>query len=228
MLEINRCDESTNSDAGVDTNHSWSPPEPGKYQITQTNIGVGRVWANREFCWTSVPKNANMRFRHIMRELHIPETTYSLDVGTLYNVFVIRDPVTRLLSGLGEYQQRSGQRKSVEFWTLMERLLHTPERFDEHVEPQAAFVAGKTYTDIFRFENLIESLCQHSYFAAHHRVIHKHLTQSKLQQSKHHVGQDLNRLYRDHRNLVDSVIKKYYNIDMEIWQDPQGWLNRRI
>jgi len=202
------------------------------YQITRTDIGLGEVWANTQFCWTSIPKNANMVYRKILKDLDVPITRYRDDLGLDHSIFVIRDPRTRLLSGLGEYRKRRHSAKwhsnpDISVKHLLEDLINDPTCFDEHLEPQVAFIAGKSYTEILMFENLYQETLAHPFFAGHQQIVDRYMNAARLNNSKHHQ-QDLQQLIQEHQVLVDKAIELYYSVDYEIWSDPTSWINKLI
>jgi len=196
-------------------------------QITQTSLGPGVVWANSDFCWTSVPKNANMVYRSILQNLGVPRVTYQPTHGQTWCIFVIRDPRTRLISALGEHCLRRRVRgRSIK--DLLESLLADPGNFDEHLEPQTVWVQGKRYTEILLFEDLYQQTLAHPFFAPHSTVVNRYMNPDRLNNSKHHRGKSLQQLYLDHQDLVDLAIKKYYNKDLDIWKDRKNWTGKEI
>lgn len=196
-------------------------------QITDTNLGTNVVWANAEFCWISVPKNANMVYRLILQNIGVPRVAYQPMHGQQWSVFVIRDPRIRLISALGEYSVRQRVRNR-SLQALLQALIDNPSKFDEHLEPQSVWVQGRSYTDILLFENLYQETVEHPFFASHQKVVDRYLKSDRLNNSKHHRGKSLHQLYLDHQDLVDIAVKKYYNKDLDIWNDRKNWTGKEL
>lgn len=205
------------------------PPPWGQHQITPVNIYLGTVWANQEFCWTSVPKNANSRYRLLLDSMGIHRTFITPDLGRVYSICVVRDPRTRVISAMGEYAARKGLRRHP-FRDLMNKFLSDPTQFDEHLERQVAFLAGKSYTHILKFENLYAETLQHPFFRSKSKseAVKHWLDPGRWTSSKHFRGADIRDLYRLHSDIIDIAVRQYYTQDWEIWQDPQSWIGKVI
>lgn len=200
-----------------------------KYQITKTDIGLGLVWANAEFCWTSVPKNANMVFRNFLQKIGIPAVPYNHELGLNYNVCVMRDPRTRLISGMGEYCRRQRLENSgPALQTLFETLLNDSSQFDEHLEPQVAFLQGKSYTHILKFENLYVETIQHPYLSSHEPIISRYMNPDRLGNSRHYEHESLEDIYKAHQTVCDDIIDRYYRRDHDIWSDRDSYTGKVI
>ena len=101
----------------------------------------------------------------------------------------------------------------------------TPERFDEHLEPQVAFMYDFTFTHIFKFENMLDEALQFPYFATGEGVIRAHLNPARAQRSQY---LDLAHIQNENQELLDMIVAKYYSRDYEIWLNPDKFINKPV
>mgnify|MGYP001039950365 CR=1 FL=1 len=195
------------------------------YQITDRYIKHEYLWMNKTCGWVSIPKNANMMLRVVCDNFNM-NYRHRTEVNPKTTFCVMRNPYTRILSGIGEYRQRNLRHRSKVTWTqLLEKLLDDPKTFDEHLEPQVAFMEGYYFTHIMRFEKLLPELLEWEYFKKDSKFIKRIVSTERSQISKH---MDLDTILNENKILVDSLVKKYYNQDYEIWLNPTKYLNKKI
>ena len=198
------------------------------HQITKTDLGLGMVWADQHCAWTSVPKNANMIMRKTLGLIGLEFVRWDpRRHGQQFSFFIVRDPRTRVLAGISEYRKRHRDQHNYSIQELMERLLVDPLGFDEHLEPQVAFVAGKTYTHILQFESLPTELQRIPYLDQHREIFDRWIKPEHLVKSKRH-DMSLDQMYISHQYIVDQLVTKYYGYDLAIWQHPHHWEGRLI
>lgn len=196
------------------------------YQITNTNIRHGYVWANQECSFVSVPKTANMQFRKICGRYKMKYKHQDEVLDPAFQFCVVRNPWTRVLSGLGEYRRRRLRHDKKLTWrTLCERLLESPTQFDEHLEPQIAFMQGYTFTHIFKFENMLDDALNFPYFKNDPGWIKSNINPVRSQRSQH---LDLVEIQKDNQDLLDQIVAKYYSRDYEIWLRPAMFVNKPV
>ena len=195
------------------------------YQITNTNIQHGYSWANKQCGFVGIPKTANMQFRMICEHYQMSRGRHR-EPPSLYQFCVVRNPWTRTLSGVGEYRRRKRRwNRSLTWRGLLEELLETPERFDEHLEPQVAFMYDFTFTHIFKFENMLDEALQFPYFATGEGVVRAHLNPARAQRSQY---LDLAHIQNENQELLDMIVAKYYSRDYEIWLNPDKFINKPV
>lgn len=188
------------------------------------------VWYNRDCLWAGIPKNANMVYRNICRQLsmeHQPKVLNLKEFNAISteSVCVLRNPVYRLFSGLGEYKKRQGH-KNKEISTLLEELLKDPFDFDEHLEPQLVYIEGRAYTHILAFENLLEETLTVDYFKKHEHIIEKAIR--PMGERSKYFNEPISDLYEQHKSIVDDIISKYYQKDLKMWQNRQKYVGTII
>src|SRR5210317_751 len=172
-------------------------------QITNKDFKSIDVWHNPKCMWVSIPKNANMVYRGICNKTGIKKVKYT-DQTADEVVAVIRNPYTRLLSGLGECQKRKKMQK-LSTTQLLEKLLHSAADFDEHLEPQAMYLHGKTYTHILLFENLLEETLRVNFFKQHEKIVTNAVRPERTKKSKHHSG-SLDDVINQNKELCDEIV----------------------
>lgn len=191
-------------------------------QITKTDLRTPIVWANQECMWTSVPKNANMAYRRLCRAVDMPKQKYIGQTAT-YSICVVRNPVHRLFSGLGEFIRRHKQKELP--ITLLEKLLDNADNFDEHLEPQIVYLQNKSYTHILSFENLVEETLQVPYFAKNEQIVKLCIRQPVPDKSKY-FSHSIDEIYKYYSPLIDDIINKYYFKDVILWQNREKYVGQ--
>lgn len=188
--------------------------------ITDTLRGKRQIWRNENFGWISIPKNANMQFRHIMGKLKAKRLNIeSFDTLPDVTVCVWRNPRTRLLSGLGEcLSRRKGIKglNSAKYTEWLEKLLSDPHQFDEHLEPQIVYTHSIAYTHVIKFENLLEE----SQKVFDPVLAKRFLNPGRTKKSKH-TKESLDDIIKQNENLITDIIDKYYSLDEKIFQNTE-------
>ena len=189
-----------------------------------------RVWRNPECMWISVPKNANMVMRKVCEHSAMNNKYVSLDnIPKSKEVFtIVRDPETRLLSALAECKNRSKNKqiKQATFTQLLKMLLDDISIFDEHLEPQLYYMQYHTFTHILRFDHLNTDIQNVKYFQSRQKVIDRHINPDLLSRSRKSGLKDMKKLLMENQPLVDACIKKYYQTDQNIYNNPENYINK--
>jgi len=200
------------------------------YQITDTEMPDRQVWSN-EFCmWVSVPKNANMRFRAICNSIGMMKKQDDFEYPP-ERFFIIRNPYTRVLSGLGEFKSRN--KRPEEFEELLFEFKKDPKMFDEHLEPQVSFVYDIDYTNILKFEDLNNQIRTIKYLRKNYIFNEKKnnpylkINRDRLSRSRHYK-KPLEEIEKIYKNDLDEIINKYYGYDLEIWKNPNKYIGKKI
>ena len=185
-------------------------------KITAVEI-ESEIWCNNQLGWIAIPKNGNMATRRLCDRLNMRRQPYTGQQPE--KLFcVIRDPQTRLISGLNEFKMRK-LGKNYFNWPiqdLLEMLLDKPHRFDEHLEPQALYLGEHRFDYVCKFENIFQDICDIPEIPVVHTE--KTISQAKANSSK--AGK-IDVILADNRCLVDAVLEKYYQQDLEIYNNPQ-------
>lgn len=188
------------------------------------------VWRNEHCMWVSVPKNANMTMRKLCGSASMKRATVSLDriPGSTEVFAIIRDPRTRLLSALAECQHRTKNRviKKATFSELLEMLLDDISIFDEHLEPQLYYLQYHTYTNILHFENLNTNIKKLNYFKYRTRIVNKYIIPDLLSKSTKPSLENMDTMLKDNESLIEQCIKKYYQTDQDIHNNPEHYINK--
>jgi len=197
------------------------------HQITNTKLAQPAVYIKDNRCmWTSIPKNANMLFRGICKSVGMNRRLYTGQQAD-QSFFIIRNPLNRLVSGLGEYRRR--RQLNVGLVDLLDQLYENPVSFDEHLEPQLVYVAGKSYTHIIRMENLKTEIMEVPYIRHNGaEVVRIRIDPNKTTNSRHLKGQPMEKWLDENQSKVTAVINKYYATDMQMWENPQNFLNKDL
>jgi len=198
------------------------------HQITLANIPKNTGWFNDENLWISIPKNANTQMQKICKDLGIGCGTIPTS-GTTFKttICVLRNPATRVISGLGEFKARN-KRKTETIQQLLEELIEDPLQFDEHLEPQLVFMAGHSYTNILMFESLLQELQTIPTFRYNNIRLRQRIDPIRLNMSKHFYPDSIEKIYFDNQVVIDHVVNKYYQRDLEMWLEPQSYINKLI
>lgn len=196
-------------------------------KITNTNIKPTGIWYNPDCMWTSVPKNANMMYRQMCTEMNMVHCQYQNHVAK-ESVCVLRNPYTRIVSGIGEYTKRHSTKfNGVPFESMLYRLLNTPQKFDEHLEPQSFYISGKKYTHVLKFEDLYNETLRVKYFAKHRNLVDKFVEMRRTRRSRY-FRESPEELIQKHQDLFDQIVEKYYQKDLELWKNHRSFENVRI
>lgn len=196
------------------------------YQITQTDIEHGYVFANVKCAFIPTPKCANMTFRAIGEPYKMDWVHTNELPPPEYRFCVLRNPWTRLLSGMGEYRRRRRWRWRSTTWRLLfEEFLENPAPFDEHLEPQLAYMHNYTFTHIFKFETLLDDALEFPYFQNNLDWIRANISMERAMISQH---LDIQAVMAANRDLVDQIVAKYYARDYEMWLSPGDFINKKI
>ena len=198
-----------------------------KHEGTITNAlnSIPReYWKNKDFAWVSIPKNANSQFRSICVSLGAKRQASD---GTFPDtkICVWRNPRTRLISGLGEYNKRRGRNKGKQltvddYGTLLTELLDSSTKFDEHLEPQIVYAGGICFTHVLCFETLVEEMNTVPVFANNPTKWNKVLQAGRLANSKHTKSAGgIEGVQQKHKDLIDQIINKYYQQDQMIFEN---------
>lgn len=190
-----------------------------------------KVWKNKKCTWVSVPKNANMMMRSLCSQSGMTANTVKSDtvINTSEVIGIIRDPRSRLLSGLVECQKRNSKRFSkMKIPELLKLLLHDITLFDEHLEPQIFYLQNFKFTHILKFENLKEELLNTEHFSQHKNLVNRLVNSSLLKNSRSTKLSDIQQVLSDNKNLVDQCVSRYYGQDQKIWQSPDLYIDQLI
>jgi hypothetical protein len=181
--------------------------------------------------WVSVPKNANMTMRKLCESVQMVRREITLDnIPKSTEVFaIIRNPKTRILSGLAECSRRSKNAKirgNTDIKKLLEMLISDIRIFDEHLEPQCYYLQHHTFTNFVRFENLDTNLLMLNYFQNKKIPIRRHINPKLLGKSRKSMISDMDTLVIENRDLLDQCIKKYYQTDQDLYRNPESYINK--
>jgi len=201
-----------------------------RYQITDKILPERHVWHNKRCMWVSIPKNANMNFRYICTSMGMEKKLYENQSAD--EVFcVVRNPLTRIISGIGEYKARYKRQDTFE--ELLDELMQSPRSFDEHLEPQVFFINDIVFTHILKFEDINTQVRNLKYFRKNY-VFHQRskmqefmLNKNRTQISKH-FKEPLTKLITHNKDTLDKIVEKYYSYDMEIWKNPEKFIGKII
>ena len=195
-------------------------------QFTKTQL----VWCNHECLWVSVPKNANMMMRKFCESTGMLGKNVTLKTipNCRETVTIVRDPRTRILSGLSEFQKRKAPAKIKKFTVteLLKQLLNDISIFDEHLEPQAFYLQNFTFTHILKFEDLNNELKTVNHFHNYSRLIDESVRPELLTSSRK-LG-DLSDIVTENESLLTQCIEKYYTMDLDIWNNSANYTNTQI
>lgn len=182
-----------------------------------------KVWHNENCMWVSVPKNANMMMRNLCQQTHMTPKTIGSDTAIAAKeiICIIRDPGSRILSGLIECQKRSTntQLKNKTIPELLQLLLDDIQLFDEHLEPQIFYLQNFTFTHILKFEILKQELLTTQHFSQYFTLVDKLVKEDLLSSSR--KIKNLNNVVHSNQNLIDLCVKKYYFLDQKLWMSPE-------
>lgn len=196
------------------------------YQITNTDIRHGYLWANKRCGFVGIPKTANMQFRQICSYYRMYNVHYYETPKPEYLFCVVRDPWKRTLSGIGEYRRRKRRHHKALTWRgLLKELLENPKKFDEHLEPQAAFMYGHKFTHIFKFEQMLDDALKFPFFANDPDLIKANIHPTRATRSQY---LDLEQIQEENQDLLDQIVEKYYARDCEIWSSPEQYINKHV
>lgn len=189
-----------------------------------------KVWTNSECTWVSIPKNANMMMRGLCEKSGmkacIIDTAQNLN--STETIVIIRNPRTRLLSGLLEYRKRNSIAKNKRINSLLEMLLDDITIFDEHLEPQHFYMQNFTFTHILKFENLKQELSETKFFEKNINYVNSMVDESFLHKSRKIGKQEFDNHLAKNKELIDQCIKKYYSVDQDIWDNTRKYINTHI
>lgn len=194
-------------------------------QITRKSLGPKYAWHNEHCTWISVPKNANMMFRKLCTAIGMYKQLRTSLAPISFAV--VRDPKTRLFSGICEYMKRS--RKPITEASIVDTLIdfrYNSAFFDEHLEPQTVWLHGTAFTHLVRFENMIEDTMRIPYLHANAEKVLKAINPVKLKRSKHYI--DMGGFVVKYSELLDSTVEKYYQQDMDLFNNIRSYENKEI
>lgn len=188
--------------------NSW----PG--QITNTLLGPRYVWHNSQCTWISIPKNANMMFRKFCG--HIGMHKVELTEPAPITVAVIRNPKTRLVSGICEYLRRI-QPSILErhIYSALCNLYRDPTLFDEHLEPQIMWLQNTPISHYIKFENMLEDIHNVPYMNQYTNHFFKMVDVKKLSESSRYM--DLPGFVERYSELLDECVEKFYQQDLDLY-----------
>jgi hypothetical protein len=205
-------------------------------KITKKLNGDKECWRNSDLLWISIPKNANTQFRSICENLGAKRQKLNLKNLPELIFCVWRNPRTRLVSGIGEYYDRPikeryfrqfGKRAILmqrptlsqgQYTEYLEKLYRNPYHFDEHLEPQIVYAQGLKYSHVLRFEQLIDDIQTIEMFKGNPHL-YKNLEPQRTTTSQHTKNFTIDDVINDNNDLIDSIIKKYYSEDLDIYHD---------
>jgi hypothetical protein len=201
-----------------------------KYQLTPTNLEHDYLWYNNNCGWVSVPKNANMMIRNICEHFNMDYKLKSVAERPVEMFCVVRNPWLRFVSGMAEclYRRHNGTTRTSmnELLLAIDQFYEEPHLFDEHLEPQIAYVHGYTFTKIVKFENLLNDLLKVEYLNKDKYLVARYTNPSLTQVSKYFNS--IHQVVKQHELLINKVIEKYYARDYEIWLCPPEYENKLI
>lgn len=194
-------------------------------QITKIKLGPRYAWHNNECTWVSVPKNANMMFRKFCT--HIGMEKVLLNETAPITVAVIRNPKTRLVSGICEHMRRK-QRNILErdITSELHSFYRKPQLFDEHLEPQHVWIHGLTITHYIKFENMLEDIMRVPYMNQHTDYFYKMVRVNRLTSSNRYI--DLPGFVIKYSDLLDEFVEKFYQQDLNLYNNLQSYENKLI
>lgn len=183
-------------------------------QITKSILGPRYAWHNTQCTWISVPKNANMMFRKFCE--HIGMERVVLEKTAPVTVAVIRNPKTRLVSGICEHLRRR-QLNILErdISASLFNLYHRPHLFDEHLEPQSVWLHGLDITHYIKFEDMLEDIQQVPYMNQFVQHFYKMVEVKKLTESRRYM--DLPGYVIKYSDLLDECVEKFYQQDQDLY-----------
>lgn len=194
-------------------------------QITLKPLGLKYTWQNESCSWVSVPKNANMMFRKLCTAIGMhKQIRYNLSPESFA---VVRDPRTRLFSGICEYLRRLHQ--PITEAKIIDNLIdlrYNPSKFDEHLEPQIVWLNELSFTHLVRFEYMIEDTMRIPYLRQHEKMVLKSIKPNRLTTSRYYI--DMNGFIAKHQALIDSTIDKHYKQDLELFNNIRNYENKLI
>jgi hypothetical protein len=198
------------------------------YQITPANLERNIAWLNEENLWISIPKNANTQMRKVCKDVGLIRQTIPDDSSEFKNtICVLRNPTTRLISALGEFKARF-RTETDTIQNLLFEFIEEPLNFDEHLEPQLAFITGHAFTNILMFESLFQELQTIPIFRYNNVKLKQRINPIQLNMSRHFYPESIEKIYFDNQRAVDHAVNKYYQRDLEMWLEPLKFINKVI
>lgn len=181
------------------------------YKITKTPIPK-LIITNKNIGWVNIPKNASTPTVNLFRTMGSKYEIYENQKPEIL-FCVWQNPVTRLVSSLGEYKRRKKDSRSIV--KLLTAFEHNPVPFDEHLEPQTYYVEHllhRRFDYVFRFENFYNELLSANLFD-------RTLVKEHIQPDVKSKTPDFDIILREHDETIQRIVNKWYKRDLEIYND---------
>jgi len=142
-------------------------------------------------------------------------------------VAVIRNPKTRLVSGICEHMRRK-QRNILErdITSELHSFYRKPQLFDEHLEPQHVWIHGLTITHYIKFENMLEDIVRVPYMNQRTDHFYKMVRVNRLTSSNRYIA--LPGFVIKYSDLLDEFVEKFYQQDLDLYNNLRSYENKLI
>lgn len=167
--------------------------------------------------WLPIPKNGYSVVKEVVSTNNWQMSYWHGDSLIQGQSFcVIRNPITRLFTGLREFYSRTEDPVlGVLNWPdMLDAFYQEPQLFDEHCEPQCFYLHGFRPTRWIRYNSMASNLAQWSRFPPN-----KIINQQSANTSK---AGDLWNLYCKYQPQANRILASHWKCDMDLWHNPLG------